>query len=241
MDYEQLFVEFNVGAARQTCHSYEVRLRLEHELRGRKKFKGKCAMQANWLKERDAEIASLKAQLSLKEAKATKAIRLHGQVTTVEAVKATRVNELNGLKERTMALKGQVAALEFMALSCDELSVKDASLESEKDKLAVQVSTLEAICSGVRDEVSGLESELMEMALHMDEEFYPRYLTTIAGRRSCIDKGMQDGLTADIDHGKVGRGLVDVAAYNPSSKANYVSTINALRAVDFSLLAKLES
>ncbi|GKG33416.1 hypothetical protein Tco_0433575, partial [Tanacetum coccineum] len=48
MDYEQLFVEFNVGAARQTCLSSEVRLRLEHELRGRKKFEGKCAMQADW-------------------------------------------------------------------------------------------------------------------------------------------------------------------------------------------------
>ncbi|GKA72950.1 hypothetical protein Tco_0779166 [Tanacetum coccineum] len=33
MDYEQLFVEFNVGTACQTCLSYEVRLRLEHELR----------------------------------------------------------------------------------------------------------------------------------------------------------------------------------------------------------------
>ncbi|GJW07227.1 hypothetical protein Tco_1569650 [Tanacetum coccineum] len=59
MDYEQLFAEFNVGTARQSCLSSEVRLRLEHELRGRKKFEDKCAMQAGWLKEKDAEIAML--------------------------------------------------------------------------------------------------------------------------------------------------------------------------------------
>ncbi|GJY65010.1 hypothetical protein Tco_0466470 [Tanacetum coccineum] len=52
---------------------------------------------------------------------------------------------------------------------------------------------------------------------------------------------MQDGLVAGIDHGKAKKGLVDVAAYNPSTKSNYVSTVNALRAVDFSLLAQLES
>nr|GEX35760.1 hypothetical protein [Tanacetum cinerariifolium] len=43
-----------------------------------------------------------------------------------------------------------------------------------------------------------------------------------------IDKGMQDGLAAGIDHGKLGRGLVDVATYNPSAEANYVSAVNAL-------------
>ncbi|GKA34189.1 hypothetical protein Tco_0720618 [Tanacetum coccineum] len=240
---------------------YEVRLRLEHELRGRKKFEGKCAMQTDWLNERDAEIASLKARLSLKEADAMEAICLRGQVTNVEAAEAARVNELNGLKERTMALKGQVAALDFV-LSYDELSVKATSLKSKKDKLADQVSTLEATCSGLRDEVScynlfkehieavqdkqvrvlsdcvvGLESELMEMALHMDEEFYPRYLTTIAGWRWILGRGLKlavmkclqspEYLAALEGH----RGLVDVAAYNPSVEANYVSAINALRVV----------
>ncbi|GKC16712.1 hypothetical protein Tco_1013494 [Tanacetum coccineum] len=98
----------------------------------------------------------------------------------------------------------------------------------------------------------------MRMALHLDEEFYPRYLTTIAGRRwilsrglrlvgmkclqspeylaalggaigHAIDKGMQDGLAADIDHEKVGRVLAEVAAYNPVTEANYVAALNALR------------
>ncbi|GJZ10904.1 hypothetical protein Tco_0545663 [Tanacetum coccineum] len=308
MDYEQLLTEFNVGTAHQVCFSAEIRMRLEHELRGRLRFEGKCAMQANWLKERDAEIASLKAQLSLKEAAAAEAIHFCGQVSMVEGAEAARASELNGLKERNVALEEQVAALESAAvskdaelassnaqvakvtqdlsilqLSCDELSVKAFSLDFENDKLIDHVSALETTCSSLRDEVMGyklfkkqveamqdeqvkalgdrvatIDSDLMEMALHMDEEFYPRYLTTIAGRRwilsrglklaimkclqspeymaalggvigRAIDKGMQDGLAAGIDHGKARLGLIDVSAYNLFAKADYVTAINALR------------
>ncbi|GJX51602.1 hypothetical protein Tco_0278447 [Tanacetum coccineum] len=247
MDYEQLFMEFNVGVARQTC---------------------------------------LSAGLSLKKSEAAEAIRLRGQVYVAEATEATRVAELNDLKERTMALEGQVATLESavvikdtelassntqitkltqdmsnVQLSCNEFSIKAYSLESEKDKLADQVSTLETTC---------IDADFMGMSLHLDEEFYPRFLTTISGRRwilsrilrlmvmkclqsleylvalggaigRAIDKGMQDGLTSGIIQGKTGRGLADVAAYNPSVKANYVSAVNALCAVDFLLLAQLAS
>ncbi|GJT93844.1 hypothetical protein Tco_1082689 [Tanacetum coccineum] len=263
LDEPDICHEFNVGAARQTCLSSEVRLRLEHELRGRRKFEDKCAMQAGWLKERDAEIANLKA------------------------AEAAQASELKSLKERNAALEGQ--------LSCDELSIKYSSFEFEKDKLVDQVSKLEGTCSELRDEVSGyklfkeqieavqdvqvkvlsdrvaeLDVNLMRMALHLDEEFYPRFLTTIAGRRwilsrglrlvvmkclqlpeyratlggaigRAINKGMQGGLAADIDHEKSGRVLIDVAAYDPSAEANYISAVSALRAVNFLLLAQLES
>ncbi|GJY53711.1 hypothetical protein Tco_0445375 [Tanacetum coccineum] len=304
MDYEQLFVEFNVRAARQTCLSFKVRLRLEHELRGRKKFEGKCAMQADWLKEKDTEIASLKAQLSLKETEAAEAIRLRGQVATVEAAEASRSNELNVLKERNSALEEEKGALESkvatlesadatkvaelaslttqvakltkdlseLGLACDELSIKASSLEVEKDRLVGQ--QIEAVQDEhVRvfsEKVAGLDANLMGMALHLDGEFYPHYLTTIAGRRwilsrglklvvmkflqspeylaalggaigRTIDKDMQDGLATDIDHGKAGRVLANVAAYNPSAEAGFVFAVNALLDVDFPLLAQLAS
>ncbi|GKA25428.1 hypothetical protein Tco_0711537 [Tanacetum coccineum] len=261
MDYDQLFIEFNVGVARQTCLSSEVRLRLEHKLRGGKKFEGKCAMQADLLKEKDAEIASLKAQLSQKEAEAVEAIRLRGQehnstleeeksvlerkVVALESANATKVAELASLTAQTAKLTQDLSEL---GLSCDELSVKASSLEVERDRIISQDEQVKVLS----DMVAGLDAELMGMALHLDEEFYPRFLTTIAGRRwilcrglrlvvvkclqspeylaalggaigHAIDKGMQDGLTAGIDHGKAGKGLVDVAAYNPSAEANMSS------------------
>ncbi|GJV55505.1 hypothetical protein Tco_1456510 [Tanacetum coccineum] len=239
MDYDQLFTEFNVGVARQACFSAEVRLRSEHNYQERKKFERRCQRQTDLLKEKHDKIASLKSQLSLKEAEAAEAIRLRGQVATVEAAETSRTNELIGLKERYSALEEEKNVLEKK----DVLSVKASSLEAERDRLIDQVSLLEDTCSGLRDVVSGyklfkeqievvqdekvkvlsdrvvgLEAELMGMALPLDKEFYPCFLTTIAGR-----------------------GLADVAAYNPSAKTNHISAVNALRAIDFHLLAQLAS
>ncbi|GJR55335.1 hypothetical protein Tco_1405856 [Tanacetum coccineum] len=185
MEYDQLLNEFNVGAARQTCLNAEVRMLLEHLLRGKKRLE--------------------------------------------EAEEAARACELGSVKEHS--------------LSCDDLSIKASTLECLKDKLIDQVSSLEATCSELRRKVSGyqlfkerieemqdaqmkvlsdritsMDSDLMVLALHMDEEFYPYFLTTL-----------------------VGRVLADVAAYDSSAEANYLAVINDLRSVDFSLLFQPKS
>ncbi|GJT56315.1 hypothetical protein Tco_0991369 [Tanacetum coccineum] len=252
-------------------------MRLEHVLRGNKRLEGKCGMQANLLKERGTEIAGLKAQLSLKEAEVVEAIRLRSRITDIEAADATRTGELKSLKERNAALESAAVAkdseitkltqdLSSLQLSCDDLSIKASTFECEKDKLVDQDEQVKALS----DHVAHIDSDLMDMALHMDEEFYPHYLTTNARRRwilsrdlklvimkclqsseylaalggalgRAIDKGMQDGLKADVDHGRAGKGLDVIVAYDPSAKANFVSAIDALRVVNFLLLAQLES
>ncbi|GKB09366.1 hypothetical protein Tco_0837678 [Tanacetum coccineum] len=236
IDYIQLFAEFNLGVACQVCFSAE-------------------------------------------DVEATEAIRLRHQVAIVEATEATRVAELNVLKQQVADVEFTAAAkdaelsfltanttqlthdLSSLQTSFGELTIKAASLESEKDGLVGQTT-----CSELRDQVAGLDVELMGMALHLNEEFYPHFLTTISEWRwilsrglrlvvmkclqsleylatlggaigHAIDKGMQDGLAADINHGKARRDLVDVAAYNPSMEDNYDSAVNALCAMDFPLLA----
>ncbi|GJV91683.1 hypothetical protein Tco_1539496 [Tanacetum coccineum] len=281
MDYDQLFTEFNVGAARQTCLGAKVRMQTDHILREKKKLKGRCSRQADSLKERDVEIASLKAQLSLKEAEVAEAIRLRGQESVTEAA---RVVELNSLKDQTTALEGHVAALESASvikdtelassnaqitkliqdlsnfqLSYDELSVKAASLESKKINSLTKCLCLRPHVLGfvIRFRVMSSSRNNMKQCRMTGRRWIlgrglrlvvmkclhsPKYLAALGGAIGhAIDKGMQDGLVADINHGKVGRGLADVAAYNPSAKANYVSAVNALRAVDFPLLAQLAS
>ncbi|GJX06434.1 hypothetical protein Tco_0194366 [Tanacetum coccineum] len=248
MDYEQVLAEFNVRTARHVCFSAEIRMLLQHKLRGRYKFEEKCAMQANLLKERVVEIASLKAQISLKEVEATKAIRLRGQVTVVEDAEAARANELYGLREQNAVLEGQVAALEAVAvskdaklassnaqvakvtqylsnlqLSCDKLSVKASSLEFLNDKLVDQIEVVQDVQVKVlNDRVADLDAELMRMALHLDEKFYPRYLTTILWEGSYavpLIRGYRMGWRS----------------------ADYVVDVNALRAIDFPFLTQLAS
>ncbi|GJR65351.1 hypothetical protein Tco_0011416 [Tanacetum coccineum] len=210
MDYDQLLVKFNAGAARQTCLSSKVSLRLEHDLRDKKKLVGKRAMQTGLLKERDVKI-----------------------VATVEATKAARASELDGLGEQNLALEmnAQVAKLNddlsILRLSFGELSAKAATLESQKDSLTDQDEQVKVL-SG---RVAKLDSELMT-----------EYLAVLGEAIRCIiNKGMQDGLVAGIDHGKARRGLVDIVSYNPSVEANYVFAVNALLTMDLPLFARLES
>ncbi|GJU50193.1 hypothetical protein Tco_1219748 [Tanacetum coccineum] len=98
--------------------------------------------------------------------------------------------------------------------------------------------------------VAELDAQLLEMVAHLDEEFYPRFLTSISGRRwiwthgaigCAVNKGIQDGLRAGVDHGKAGRDLSVIESYDPSMKAKYINVVNALGTVDLSLLFELKS
>nr|GEX76119.1 hypothetical protein [Tanacetum cinerariifolium]GEX76503.1 hypothetical protein [Tanacetum cinerariifolium] len=122
----------------------------------------------------------------------------------------------------------------------------------------------------VNDKFDKLYTDFVEMALHLEEKFYPRLLTTISGRMcllthgmelaivkclnspeylsalgaaigKAIKKGMQDGLSTGIDHGKEGMVLTDVDAYNPSSEVDYTFSLQQLQTVKFSLFVKLKS
>ncbi|GJW01483.1 hypothetical protein Tco_1556734 [Tanacetum coccineum] len=107
MDYDQLYFEFNIGAARQVCLGAEVRMRAEHTLERKGELEDKCAEQTTLLSEKDAKIAHLKSLLSLKEAEAAEAISLRRQLSEVEAADATKSTELRDLKEKNFALEGE--------------------------------------------------------------------------------------------------------------------------------------
>ncbi|GKF00811.1 hypothetical protein Tco_0027734 [Tanacetum coccineum] len=252
MDYDQLYSEFNVGATQQVCLGAEVRMRTEHTLE-------KKETEA-------AEAISLRSQLSV----------------TLESVIASKDVELASLSSQVANITDDLSGFR---LSRDELNSKVASLESEKDCLVTQKSSLESALElfkeqvekmqdeqmrALSERVAAIDSDLLEMVLHMDAEFYPRYLTIIAGSRwilshglrlvlaKCISspeylsamgeaigraiyKGMQDGLVAGIEHGTAGRSITDVAAFNPSAEGDYVVAINALQGVSFPLLDQLEA
>ncbi|GJZ21871.1 hypothetical protein Tco_0558910 [Tanacetum coccineum] len=221
MDYDQLYSEFNVGAARQVCLGAKVRMRAEHTLEKKGELEDKCAEQTTLLSEKDAEI---------------KRNALSERVTTLESVTTSKEAELAPLSSQVTKLTADLSGFQ---LSRDELNSKVASLEYERDCLAAQVSAahwslslssfrerIKALqdeqAKALGDRVAELDAQLSEMAIHFDE-----YLS--------------DGLKAGIDHGKAGRDLSVVEAYDPSAEYKYVDVVNALGAVDFSLLSELES
>ncbi|GJX61228.1 hypothetical protein Tco_0294128 [Tanacetum coccineum] len=56
-----------------------------------------------------------------------------------------------------------------------------------------------------------------------------------------IEKGMQEGLAAGIEHGQAGRCLTDLEAYIPSAEDDFNSAIRDLRDLNFPLLQELSN
>ncbi|GKE83066.1 hypothetical protein Tco_1553066, partial [Tanacetum coccineum] len=98
MDCDQLYTEFNVGAARKICLGSEVRSRAEHELELKEKLNAKYTARGKLLEEKDSEILKLKSQLAEKEAKTVEVARLHDQVSSLSGEKSTLTAEVSALK-----------------------------------------------------------------------------------------------------------------------------------------------
>nr|GEY75947.1 hypothetical protein [Tanacetum cinerariifolium] len=148
-----------------------------------------------------------------------------------------RIKKLNSLRERNVSLEGQVPALESAVVSGLEVTCSgppDEVMGYKLFKERVEEMQDEKI-RVLSDRVAVIDSDLVEMVLHMDAEFYREAI----GR--AIDKGMQDGLTAGIKHGRAERSIADVAAFIPFAEGDYVAAINALRDVNFPLLTQLEA
>ncbi|GJV79623.1 hypothetical protein Tco_1515493 [Tanacetum coccineum] len=281
MDHDQLFTEFNVGAARQVSLSAKVRMRAEYNIKEKRKLKTVVDEQADLLKVREGEIESQRAQLLLKEAEAAEAIRLRAEASSFTATKKSLRDEVNALNGRNLifekerdALDVKVTDLETVIVSKErELSDSNAQLtciKSQNDNLVNQIHELETSSAGLQEKVTTYENCMEQLGKFQDEIevlsspsychcrpqvvthgmelatvkclHSPEYLFALGEAISkAIEKGMQDGLAAWITHSQEGRVLTDVVAYNPSTEADYISALQQLQSVNFSLLAELKS
>ncbi|GKC02451.1 hypothetical protein Tco_0994061 [Tanacetum coccineum] len=219
MDYHYLFTEFSIGTARQACLNAEIKMRTEYCLSERRRLESKCERQADLLK-----------------------------VSVVEAAKKVHADELDALKQKSVALEDERDSLNGKIMELQSsVSAKDLELKD----FNVTVHALETTCSSLRDQVAKLDANFVEMALYLEEKFIlvflPLYLAGeyIAALRAAIsraiEKGMQSGLSTEIDYGKEGRILADVVTYNLVAEADYNSAPQRLREVDFPLLTELSS
>ncbi|GJR80619.1 hypothetical protein Tco_1217313 [Tanacetum coccineum] len=140
MEHDQLFTEFNVGAARQMSLSTEVRIRAEYNIM-----------------RRGDKAASL--------------IRLRAKTSKFEAVEKSLQDEVHELEISSSGLQEKVTVYE------DCMS----RLEKFQDDRMKEVN----------DKFDKLYADFIEMALHLEEKFYPHLLTTISSCRWLLTHGME--------------------------------------------------
>ncbi|GJW35956.1 hypothetical protein Tco_0058876 [Tanacetum coccineum] len=210
------------------------------------------------LKERNAALEEEKGVLDVKVADLAATVKVREQeaadsdalVTTVKLQNDSLADQVRELEASSAGLQEKVTAYEKFV---DQLE------KFQDDKI-----------KEVNDKLEKLDADVVAMVLHLEEKFYPHLLNTIAGRRwllthgmelavtkclnsteylsalgaaigKAVEKGMQEGLSAGITHDIEGRTLTDIAAYNPSAKADYLAALHHLQSVNFSLLAELKS
>nr|GEV45237.1 hypothetical protein [Tanacetum cinerariifolium] len=186
----------------------------------------------------DEEVEDLKAQLLLKEAEAAKAIHLCAKASNFKVVEKSFQDEVTALKGHNVIFKKERGALDgkvidlaaFVTGKEHELTTLNAQLTIIKTQNNNLVNELKV----VNDKLEKLYADFVDVALHLEEKFYPRLLTTIFGRRwllthgmelavikcphsskylfslgaaigKAIEKEMQDGLAVEITHGAEGK------------------------------------
>ncbi|GJU84706.1 hypothetical protein Tco_1292252 [Tanacetum coccineum] len=163
---------------------------------------------------------------------------LNGKVTELQSSVSTKDLELKDLNAALSSLQSQNDGLvdQVHKTTCSGLRERLSGYENLTERLE---EFQDAQLKVVNDKVAKLVVDLAEMVCHLEENFYPHLLTTISGRRwllthglklvlvkclnsseyltalgaaisRAIEKGMQDGLTARIDHGREGRKLCEV-------------------------------
>ncbi|GJU16570.1 hypothetical protein Tco_1144536 [Tanacetum coccineum] len=193
------------------------------------------------------------------------------KVTDHEASPVSKERELTNLNALVTSVKSQN---DNLADQVHELVVSSSRLQ---EKVTVYENCIEQLekfqddqMKVVNNKFDKLYTDFVEMALHLEEKFYPHLLTTISSRiwlltqgmklaitkclnspeylfalgeaiGKAIDKGMRDGLSARITHGKEGIVLTDVAAHNPSMEVDYINALQRLQNVNFPLLGELKS
>nr|GEX65835.1 hypothetical protein [Tanacetum cinerariifolium] len=204
---------YNITLARQVAMGSQLRLRFEQEVRLLKKARSKIAR-------RDQRI---QAEVDMKK--------------SAEAKNAKMAKELDSLR----AQKDKVVFKEFK-------KYKDAK---------------------VKQRCTEMDARLDKLSVDFDEELYPHMLTAIASRcwvighglrlavMKCAEsseirqafadvvctglaKGMSEGLKYGIEHGKAGRDLVDVEAYDPEYNNKLVKALQDLKDLKYPMIDQLE-
>ncbi|GKE28620.1 hypothetical protein Tco_1444004, partial [Tanacetum coccineum] len=215
---------------------------------------------------------------------------LTAEVSVLKVTMAQKDHDISLLDSHATSLASR---LENAKVACTEAGDKIIALTSERDRLISEVCPyllfrFFSACRLLRfqekdggaaggaaqelyNRVADLEVHIMDVSGRLEGEFYPTYLTTLAGRRwllahevqlallkclksseyqgilghalgRAVDFGMQAGLEAGHEHGSAGRSLSVVDAYNSeAAKANYIDAVKALEDIDFPLVNLLKS
>ncbi|GJS03505.1 hypothetical protein Tco_0320013 [Tanacetum coccineum] len=227
IEHEHLFAEFNVSAARNLSLSSDVRMRAEYNILEKRKWRSLAEEKDSMSGAKDKEIEELRSQL----------LKAKEESMGVHELETSSTD----LREKLEMYEGSMKRLEKF-----------------QDNLMRPLET----------RLAEIDADFTRCCMRFQESFHPHPLNVVAGRRwllthgmkllmakclnsteymealghafgRAIEKGMQEGLAAGIEHGQAGRCLTGLEAYIPSAKVDFNSAVCDLHDMDFSLFQEL--
>ncbi|GJR83290.1 hypothetical protein Tco_0154075 [Tanacetum coccineum] len=214
------------------------------------------------------EVASAKDRNTLLEQECDS---LKLKVTGLESAIVEKDHKLSELGASSSSLKSQnqslVDQVHELEVSSTDLREK---LEMYEELLKRLEEYQDNLMEPLRTRLAEIDADFTRCCMRFQESFHPHLLNVIAGRRwllthgmkllvvkclnsneymealghafgRAIEKGMQEGLAAGIEHGQAGRCLTDLEAYIPSAEDDFNSAIRELRDLNFPLLQELST
>ncbi|GJR11962.1 hypothetical protein Tco_0794614 [Tanacetum coccineum] len=191
------------------------------------------------------------------------------KVTGLESTIAEKDHELSDLGASSSSLKSQNQSLinqvHELEISSADLREK---LEMYERSLKQLEEFQDNLMGPLRTRLAEIDADFTRCCMRFQKSFHPHLLNIVAGQRwllthrmkllvvkclnsneymealghafcRAIEKGMQDGLAAGIEHGQAGRCLTDLEAYIPYAEDDFNSAIRDLRDLNFPLLQEL--
>ncbi|GJW83006.1 hypothetical protein Tco_0156151, partial [Tanacetum coccineum] len=191
---------------------------------------GSCLDDGHTCREMVDEFAPPKFFASIRGSR--EAIRLHAEVQAL----ADRNTVLEGEKsELDVKVADLMATVKVREQEVADLDGVVTSVKVHNDNLSDQVHTLDVSSTGLQEKVTTYENFIGQL-----EKFQDDRMKEMNEKFDKLDTDLE-GLSARITHGTTGRVLTDVAAYNPSADADYLSALQRLQSVNFSLIIELKS
>ncbi|GJQ97072.1 hypothetical protein Tco_0008211 [Tanacetum coccineum] len=193
------------------------------------------------------------------------------KLTSLESTIVEKDHELSDLRASSSSLKSQNQSLvnQVQELETSSTDLRE-KLEMYEGSLKQLEEFQDNLMRPLETRLAEIDADFTRCCMRFQESFHPHLLNVIAGRRwllthgmkllvvkclnsteymealghafgRAIEKGMQEGLAAGIEHGQAGRCLTDLEAYIPSAEADFNSAIRDLRDLNFPLLQELSN
>ncbi|GKB94745.1 hypothetical protein Tco_0980882 [Tanacetum coccineum] len=241
---EDFLNQYNMNLARQVAMGSQLRLRFEQEVRLLKR-----AMKKGLRNQTKNLEALLEAEVDMKKTAEAKNVELAEELESLRA-------KFSDLQVNNTQLSQQVSSLQAQIINEERIKAAFEEFKRYEDDKVEQRS-------------AEMDAHLDKLSIDFYEELYPHMLPAIAGRRWLIGhgprlailkyaeslkirqafvdvvsagltKGMSEGLQYGIEHGKAGRDLEDVEAYDPEANDKFVKALQDLKDLKYHIVDQLE-